>query len=101
MKTRLVEHPKRFAAFICSGLAWLGMIYHWLEAAALGELPFVGRKVHGISTGTLLLVLFALAGFVCAMPDDREDTNERRMWLLVLWSVIPVVMLGVLLFGQH
>jgi hypothetical protein len=43
--------------------------------------------------------MVAVVGVVAALPDDREDVNERHLWAMVLWCLGPCVLLSWLFFS--
>lgn len=98
MKTRQLERRKHLAAIACSTIGWLGAGLYWLDALLNGYLPWQRAGGYPIDLAGLLLLLLIVAGVVAALPDDREDVNERRLWGLVLWCLGPFVALGWLFF---
>ncbi|MFN0128160.1 MAG: hypothetical protein ACKV19_15900 [Verrucomicrobiales bacterium] len=98
MKTRQLERRRRLAAIACSTIGWVGAGLYWLDARLNGYLPWQRADGYPIDLAGLLLLLLIAAGVVAALPDDREDVNERRLWGLVLWCLGPVVALGWLFF---
>jgi len=98
MKTRQLERRKRLAALACSTIGWLGSVLYWLDAMRSHSLPWQRPGGYPVDLAGLLLLLCAVAGVVAALPDDREDVSERRLWTFVLWCLGPVLVLGWLFF---
>lgn len=97
MRNRPFERRKRNAAWTLSSLAWLGTLVAWILAAREGQLPWHDSSPR-IDVGEVTLLVGALAGFIAALPDDREDVNEKSLWLFVLWCLIPFLLLTWLYF---
>jgi hypothetical protein len=98
MKTRQLERRKKLAALACSTIGWIGAGLYWIDAVRNNALPWQRAGGYPVDLAGLLLLLITVAGVVAALPDDREDVNERRLWTLVLWCVGPVLLLGWLFF---
>lgn len=98
MRSRQLERRKRLTALACSTVGWIGAALYWIDALRTGSLPWQRASGYPVDLACLLLLLVAVAGVVAALPDDREDVNERQLWTLVLWCLGPVVLLGWLFF---
>ncbi len=98
MRSRQLERRKRLTALACSTLGWIGAALYWTDAMLTRSLPWQRASGYPVDLAGLLLLLVTVAGVVAALPDDREDVNERRLWTLVLWCLGPVVLLGWLFF---
>jgi|GEM_PF-2287885 len=98
MRTRQLERRKWLTAWICSGVGWAGAIMYWIDAARSATLPWQRAGGYPVDLAGLLLLLLAVAGVVAALPDDREDVNERQLWAMILWCLGPCVLLGWLFF---
>lgn len=98
MRTRQLERRKRLAAMACSTIGWVGAGLYWLDALRSGSLPWQRVSGYPVDLAGLLLLLLSVTGVVAALPDDREDVNERRLWSFVLWCLVPCLLLGWLFF---
>jgi hypothetical protein len=99
MRTRQLERRKRLAAVACSTIGWIGTALYWLDAVRTNSLPWQRASGYPVDLAGLLLLLLTVAGVVAALPDDREDVNERQLWTLVLWCLGPCLLLGWLFFN--
>ena len=98
MKTRQLERRKRLAALACSSLGWIGAGLYWLDAVQSQTLPWQRASGYPVDLAGLLLLVIAVAGLVAALPDDREDVNERQLWTMIVWCLGPILLLGWLFF---
>lgn len=98
MKTRQLERRKRLAAVACSTLGWIGAGLYWLDAVRSQSLPWQRPGGYPVDLAGLLLLLIAVAGLVAALPDDREDVNQRQLLTMIVWCLGPIVVLGWLFF---
>ncbi len=98
MRNRPFERRKRNAAWTLSSLAWLGVLLCWGAAARAGELPWHPGSGPRLDVFEVVVLVGALSGFIAALPDDREDVNERSLWLFALWCLVPFLLLVILFF---
>ena len=99
MRTRQLERRKKLIAWTCSSVGWISTVVYWMDALHTNSLP--GQLVGGypVDLAGLLLLMVAVVGVVAALPDDREDVNERHLWAMVLWCLGPCVLLSWLFFS--
>jgi len=99
MRLTLLERRKHLAAWILSAVAWVGTIFNWVEGSMAGTLPWHSGAEHPITVSTLLFLLAGLCAVVCALPDDREDVDDLKLWTFLLWCGLPLLLLGFLVIN--
>ena len=98
MRNRQLERRKKLAAWTGSSIAWVAAGLYWIDAFATNSLPWQLPRGYPVDLTELLVLMVAVGGVVAALPDDREDVNERRLWLTILWCLAPCLLLGLLFF---